>query len=269
MNLGSSSCLSLGVLLCSSIAACSWSARGATPPETTAAPVTVAEDANAFNLDNGIVKARIDKRSGNLSSLLYKGQELLGRGGGYWSFVGSHRTLARSRTSASIVANPADNSGAQAEVVCRFAYDETPWALPLDIDLHCTMLRGQPAVYLHAIWDHKSQYPGFSVGEARYAAKLNPAFDFMTIDAERRRVMPSGYDWDHGTPLNMKEVRRLTTGRYEGTVEHKYDYSAILAETPAYGWSSTTNHIGLWMINPSIEYLAGGPTKVELTGHLD
>src|SRR6185295_17098686 len=47
------------------------------------------------------------------------------------------------------------------------------------------------------------------------------------------------------------------------------DYSAILAGSPAYGWAGTKGHAGLWLINPSIEYLAGGPTKVELTGHLD
>src|SRR5262249_643568 len=41
------------------------------------------------------------------------------------------------------------------------------------------------------------------------------------------------------------------------------------SEIPAYGWSSTAHHVGLWFINPSIEYLSGGPTKMELTGHLD
>jgi rhamnogalacturonan endolyase len=67
----------------------------------------------------------------------------------------------------------------------------------------------------------------------------------------------------------MKEVRRIKTGPFAGRVEHKYDYSAILAETPAYGWASTSRKMGVWLINPSIEYIAGGPTKVELTGHLD
>ena len=67
----------------------------------------------------------------------------------------------------------------------------------------------------------------------------------------------------------MKEARRMTTGVHKGEVEHKYDYSAVLAETPAYGWSSSEKHLGLWLVNPSTEYLGGGPTKAELTGHLD
>jgi len=108
------------------------------------------------------------------------------------------------------------------------------------------------------------------VGEARYCLKLNPnIFDYLTVDADRRRVMPSGYDWDHGVPMNLKEARRMTTGVHKGEVEHEYDYAAVLADTPAYGWSSTEKHVGLWLVNPSIEYLGGGPTKVELTGHLD
>ena len=82
-------------------------------------------------------------------------------------------------------------------------------------------------------------------------------------------LMPSGYDWDHGTPLNLKEARRMTTGVLQGKAEHKYDYAAVLSETPAYGWSSSKAALGLWLINPSMEYLGGGPTKAELTGHLD
>jgi rhamnogalacturonan endolyase len=67
----------------------------------------------------------------------------------------------------------------------------------------------------------------------------------------------------------MKEARRLTTGIYKGRAEHKYDYSAIQSEIPAFGWSSTKEHLGFFFINPSMEFLSGGPTKVELTGHLD
>ena len=81
--------------------------------------------------------------------------------------------------------------------------------------------------------------------------------------------MPSGYDWDHGQQMNMKEARRLTTGAFSGRVEHKYDYSADMFDAPAFGWSSTKQHVGIFLVNPSQEFISGGPTKVELTGHLD
>ena len=67
----------------------------------------------------------------------------------------------------------------------------------------------------------------------------------------------------------MKEARRLTTGHFEGRVEHKYDYSAVQSDIPAFGWASTKEHVGLYFINPSMEYLSSGPLHPELTGHLD
>jgi rhamnogalacturonan endolyase len=94
-------------------------------------------------------------------------------------------------------------------------------------------------------------------------------FDCFTVDARRSRQMPTGRDWDQGAEANLKEARRLTTGIHKGEVEHKYGYSALFAESPAYGWSSSAKKTGLWMVNPSLEYVAGGPTKPELTGHLD
>jgi rhamnogalacturonan endolyase len=35
----------------------------------------------------------------------------------------------------------------------------------------------------------------------------------------------------------------------------------------AFGWSSTTDSVGLFFLNPSMEYMSGGPTKVEFLGH--
>jgi len=54
---------------------------------------------------------------------------------------------------------------------------------------------------------------------------------------------------------------------YKNSVEHKYSYSGMQYRTPAYGWSSTANHIGAWFINPTTEYLSGGPTRIDLDAH--
>jgi rhamnogalacturonan endolyase len=61
----------------------------------------------------------------------------------------------------------------------------------------------------------------------------------------------------------------MNSGLHQGQVEHKYDYSANQFEVRAWGWSSTTRQVGFWFINPSVEYLSGGPTKVELSAHRD
>ncbi len=70
--------------------------------------------------------------------------------------------------------------------------------------------------------------------------KLNPeVFDFLTVDARRQRQMTTAEDWVNGDSLNLWEARRMTTGSSKGEVDHKYDYAALLSQTPAYGWSST------------------------------
>jgi rhamnogalacturonan endolyase len=244
--------------------------KGAEPP------VTVTEDQFSFKLDNGVVAAQIEKRTGNIVSLKYRDLDLLRHGRGYWSFVGGSFGFGRlsafgSRRDYAVTIDPKANGGRRGEVSCKFGYvKDAAGNLPADVDMRYALGQGEHWIYVYSVWRHPAGYPAFSMGEARYAVKLNPEiFDYMTIDANRRRLMPSGEDWDKGVELNMKEVRRMTTGVHKGEVEHKYNYSAILAETPAYGWSSTKHGVGLWLINPSLEYIAGGPTKVELTAHLD
>jgi len=132
------------------------------------------------------------------------------------------------------------------------------------------MERGAHGVYTYAIFTHQDTYPAGSVGESRFGFKLSgKVFDWLSVDDQRNFIMPTGKDWDEGTDLNMKESRRLTTGVYKGKAEHKYDYSADQSKIPAFGWSSTSQKVGLYIINPSFEYLSSGPLHFELTGHLD
>ncbi len=238
------------------------------------APVTFEETNRSFFLDNGILRVSIQKRTGEILSINYKGLELLAQNsaggalGGYWSSVG--RIPAGGNQSAVVRIDPKDNGGNRAEISCNFHNASGSASSPLDVDVRYSLGRGESWVYTYLVWSHKPGYPPFSVGEARYAMKLNPeVFDYLTIDKDRRRQMPSPSDWDAGSPLNLKEARRMTTGIHKDEAEHKYDYSALIYEIPAYGWSSTKHDVGLWFVNPSFEYMAGGPTKAELTGHLD
>src|SRR5690606_14274387 len=160
--------------------------------------------------------------------------------------------------------------GAVGEVAVDARYDGTPGTWPVNVSFRYALTEDAEGLYLYAVFVHPAGMPGFSIGEARYVVKPDPeVFDHFTVDPLRSRRMPSGADWDGGTQLNMKEVRRLESGVHRGKVEHKYGYSAVFSESPAYGWSSGGKKVGLWMIHPSLESIAGGPTKPELTGHLD
>ena len=231
--------------------------------------VQISDDGNSYTLTNGIVTARIGKRNGDIESLVYKGINTVGDG--YWSHRPSSNQLADT-----ITIDPTTNGGARGEVSIKGLsggqqMGRGPGGSTIaDIEVRYAIERGASGIYTYTIFTHQAAYPPTSVGEARFCAKLNDdVFDWMTVDANRNMKMISTYDWDHGTVMNMKEARRMTSGIDSGQVEHKYDYSANQFNVLAWGWSSTAKHIGFWFVNPSDEYLSGGPTKYELSAHRD
>lgn len=240
------------------------------PPTPIRAEVRVRDEGRSFLLENDRISARIDKSKATLISLKRGNLELLAGGSGYWSVSGGSekgRIQAFPKIAGSKILK---QGGPIGEIAVECRYDGSPGTWPLNVSLHYALTEGAEGVYVYGVFEHPAGMPGFSIGEARYALKPDGRiFDHFTVDAERSRKMPTGQDWDQGTQLNLKEARRMNTGVHKGKAEHKYGYSALLSEAPAYGWSSSEKKVGIWMLNPSLEYIAGGPTKPELTGHLD
>ncbi len=236
------------------------------------ADVRISQDAQGVVLANEALTVRVRGENGDFQ-ITMDGLRVVERG--YWSQVGRRqdgRDIARLGQAAApvVTLDPATNGGARGEVAITFAPAGAGGGLPCEVEMRYTLARNERTLYVTSVWRHGPGMKGFYVGEARHAMKLNSAvFDYLAVDEKRHGPMPSGADWDRASPLNLKEARRITTGPLAGRVEHKYGYSAMIAETPAYGWVSTQKRCGVWLINPSAEYLAGGPTKMELTGHLD
>ena len=239
-----------------------------------AAEVSLSQGADSFKMSNGGFTARIEKRTGRITSVVLGGQELLGKGTGYWSMAASSGRAEVDgfgiSTEQFITIDPKLNGGERAEVVCRFRGTGRDGAFPGTSEIRYAIGRESTTLYATAVLGHAAGDAAFRIGEGRFVIKLDSTiFDQLTVDKDRNWVMPTSRDWDEGTPLNLKEARRMTTGIHGGWAEHKYSYSAILEKVPAYGWLGTRRKFGVWMINPSTEYIAGGPTKMELTGHLD
>ncbi len=247
-------------------------------------PVTLAEDAETYTLGNGVVTARVAKASGDLVSLRYNDLEMLATfltpGGGpdlrrdppganpnglnprmtdhqyaFWS----HDAMGPRGTApaiARVTIDPRANGGERAEVSVKGVADGRkmgtgPGASPdgqfaADVEIRYTLGRGEPGVYTYSIFEHRPEQPRSAIGEARFCAKLADFFDWMSVDAKRDLHYP-------------KELR----------AGDKYIYTALQSANPAFGWSSTEKKVGLFFINPSMEYMSGGPTKVEFLGHRD
>lgn len=250
-------------------------------------PVSVVDDGSTYTMSNGYLTAKVDKRTGDLVSVktsktITPDVELMGYVSGHHAGYWEQSPALAAREVASITINPSSVNGQRAEVSVKGYSDgksilgPNPTAagqgggLIADLEIRYTLERGTHGLYTYAIFTHQDTYPAGSVGESRFGFKLNGSvFDWMSIDEKRNFMMPTGRDWDSATDLNMKEARRLTTGIYKGRAEHKYDYSAKQSQIPAFGWSSTKQKVGLYIINPSFEYLSSGPNHYELTGHLD
>jgi rhamnogalacturonan endolyase len=272
-------------------------------------PVTVTDNGTSWVLDNGYLTATINKKTGDMSSLKVHGLETQGFVSGHHAGYWEQTPNGAARMESKLTIDPATNGGARAEVSIKGWSDgknlnsgnrvatpaaanpaaggnatvagrpagaapaggaaRTP-ALLLDLELRYTLERGGHGIYTYAIFTHPPTYGPTQIVESRYGMKLSgDLFDWLSVDAQRNGKMAAGTDWDKGTAVNMNEARRLTTGLKAGKVEHKYDYSAGMFDTPAYGWSSTKQHVGLYIINPTVEYLSDGPDHFELTGHLD
>ena len=236
------------------------------------AGVTVADDGRNWTLDNGIVRAVVSKASGNLSSLTYRGIETMGSGG-YWEQTPQDAP----ELTQTVTINPAKNEGARAEVSVKGVTGGKVMLTPrapgggtyCDIEVRYSLGRGESGLYAYAIFSHPAAYGAMGVGESRYITKLSHTFDWISVDADRNMLECTPADWGAGVVIHAKEQRILSTGVYKNSVEHKYSYTVVQFKTPAFGWSSTREHIGVWFINPTIEYLSGGASKQELVCHFD
>lgn len=252
-------------------------AQAASPPA-----VTVTDAEVGYTLDNGIIKVLVSKISGDLISMKFKGTEMLatilkedgtpnldvdppgdpGRSQfgmtdhmyGFWS----HDTVT-DRIESKITIDPKSTAGDRAEVSVKGFSDgrklgHGPGApqggeFAADIEIRYALERGGTGVYTYCIFDHKPQYPNATLGEARFCAKLNSSFDWMLVDHHHNLYYPpepEANGWDD-----------------------KYNYTTVQFEHPAFGWASVQKNVGFFIVNPSVEYLTGPPTKVEFECHRD
>ena len=248
-------------------------------------PVTLEETNQVYILDNGVVRAQVAKASGDIVSLRYMGQEMfatfLTEDGepdlvrdppgenleglnpgmtdhqyGFWSHDamgkrGSGEAVAR------ITVDPSTNGGKLVEVSVKGVSGGTralgtgPGANKengdffSDVEIRYALEQGKSGIYTYCIFEHKPEYPSTSITEARFCIKLSDMFDWMLNDEKRNKHYP------------------------KGDFENKYTYTANQYQNRAFGWASTKTGIGCFLVNPSMEYMSGGPTKVEFLTHRD
>jgi rhamnogalacturonan endolyase len=236
-------------------------------------PVTITDKGNAWILDNGIVKAAIDKRSGDARSFVFKGIETL-TNGGIWEQTPAAAAQVNGLTD-SITIDPTTNGGVRAEVSVKGVTNDqvsldggVGGGTRFNLEIRYSLGRGESGMYTYAIFSHPAAYSeSRSFAESRFIFEMNRTFDWISVDKDRNMLECAPTDWGTGVVVHAKEQRIMDKGVYKNSVEHKYSYTGVQYKCPAYGWSSTKDHIGIWFINPTIEYLSGGASKCELDCH--
>ncbi len=141
----------------------------------------------------------------------------------------------------------------------------------LDIETRYTLERGVSGFYTYNEYTHPASYGFVHIGEDRFILEtMNPTFDWLSVDKDRNMLMSNalGGPGGRGITIHAPEQSIYTSGIYKNSVEHKYTYNALMYKLTAWGWSSTKDHIGVYFINPSNEYIGGGPEKLDLIDHL-
>ncbi|KAF7138573.1 hypothetical protein RHSIM_Rhsim07G0213900 [Rhododendron simsii] len=146
---------------------------------------------------------------------------------------------------------------------------------PLNIDKRFIMLRGSSGFYSYAIFEHSKEMPAFNLYETRIAFMLKiDTFHYMAIADNRQRFMPLPDDRlpGRGEQLAYKEAVLLVDPiepEFKGEVDDKYQYSCENKDNRVHGWICFDPPVGFWQISPSNEFRTGGPTKQDLTSHVN
>jgi rhamnogalacturonan endolyase len=220
--------------------------------------VTLTESDGNVILANGILTATIRKANAGITSLKFRGYEMLNAG--YYSMDGGERYRQPARCFFSVKTRTPDLVDLSLKSVWQNE------AQAFDIEVHYVLRRGASGLYSYAILSHPANYPATTVGEWRMVWKLsNELLEKIYVDDFRHWQMPAASDYQQAQRTPIAEIVKLTTGAWAGRYDCKYDYSAEYWDLGCWGHASDKNKIGGWIVLGGHEFFNDGPTKQDLT----
>lgn len=246
--------------------------RPAVGVELAGPPVTLQQQGKLTVLDNGLIAATLQPESAVVTSIKFRGHEMVNN-------TGRHRNIYFSRDGGAsyeqvthCVTSVATQTPDTVDVSCKHVYtpaakDKAPW----DIDVHYVMRRGTPGLYVYAVTSHEPSYPALGVGEWRmvWSTPEDPedVLEKVYVDDLRHWEAPTPQEMAHAeaVPGAPKEVTRLTSGSWKGRLDCKYMYAANYWDLGCWGFASDRSKLGGWVVLPSHEFFNDGPTKQDLT----
>jgi len=236
--------------------------------------VQVVDNGGTITLQNGLVEAVIDKKKSEVTSIkLPGGPNLVSRGGVTFdaeAFGVGKNEAGIADSNPIVVSNGPD--------MAEIKFTDPDFIHFLSAEMHVVMRRGVPGVYEYLVMKHSTQQPAGSVGQLRWvfrgdASLLTHAYASST---KQGQMVPNAAF--EGSRMIADATFRLTddvaqniykepTGHtFDGaSVYSKYDWTDYAENHVVNGFSTDTQ--GIFMVQPSMEYYNGGPTKGILTVH--
>ena len=232
------------------------------------ADVVLYDTTAAAILDNGVIRAVVDKRSGRVTSYLFDGVQMADPANPiYYSMHGG----AGFEVPGGCVYTVAAATPDMVDISCKRVW--RPGAghkHVFDIDLHYVLRRGDTGLYAYAILDHPKEYPDAVYGEWRIVWKLPRDrerffFERAYVDELRHGEMPSVADYRQASATGINEIVKLNTGVRAGEYDGKYSYAARYFDIGTWGHASDIAKKGVWFVLGGHDYFNDGPTKQDLT----
>ncbi len=210
-------------------------------------------DDSRVEMANREVRLEIDKNSGAILRLFYRGTNLIGEGRGYTQSNDENGFLSPTRTTLTIARN-------DSEVIdVGFAHQHE---FIVDYECHYALKPGESGFYNYIVYGSKADNPGeHCLGQLNYALRLDAKLFTHFADGAGRGALP--------TPDVMKAGEMIMDATYrlaDGTVYTKYNHAASMDEKHRVH-GLTGARYGAWLIMPSHEHLNGVPFNTELTLH--
>jgi rhamnogalacturonan endolyase len=242
--------------------------------DDSAGDVQVSEDDSTITLKNGLAEAVIDKKKAQVSSISLTGEpNLVGRGG-----------VSFDAEAFGVGKNEAGISGEHNDIVSRgpdiaeVKFVDSNFIHFLTAEMHIVMKKGVPGVYEYLVLKHGSGQPAGSVGQLRWVFRGDGSMlphAFASATKQGAMVPNEAFT---GAQAIADATFRLTSdvaqNVYKEPMGHtqngdsvysKYDWADYAENHCVHGFSSETD--GIFMVQPSMEYYNGGPSKGILTVH--
>ncbi|MBK8091574.1 MAG: hypothetical protein IPK32_06210 [Verrucomicrobiaceae bacterium] len=220
------------------------------------------QDAYAV-IDNGLLSVTLHKASATLSSMKYRGMEMIDQSGRRQNVYFSMDGTTRYRQPKNAVFTVQHSTAEMVDVSCHNAWKGKAQAL--DIEIHFVLRRGDTGLYAYAILDHPATYPETECSEWRMVWRTPPeTHDWICVDALRHWRMPDPADYLTAEKTPIKEILKLTQGPRAGHYDCKYDFNASYHELGCWGHAYAEKKTGAWIVCGGYDFFNDGPTKRDL-----